>query len=94
MRYTEYGRIIAYRVEWTVTVDHPELRDDTFPTVRPGHRIPMGRTVSGSGGRGGALALFAEVTGPEWRFASEWIRRRVYFERLEDGSVVPEARAA
>lgn len=60
--------VIGYHVNYTLLVDHPELRDGSFAPVKPGHTI---RSFVYCRTQGEALNVMAEFVSGQWDFAAE-----------------------
>lgn len=61
----------VYVVLWAVVVDRPELRDRTYPKVRPGVVIPNRKSCAT---QREALSLREQLLTGEWDFCSEYVR--------------------
>lgn len=80
------GEIIGYLVRWCVTVDHPEMRNDSFAPVKAGTKVPSKRFTAS---RADALACFDGLVRGGDNFASEYVSSasvvamRQYCDRAE-----------
>lgn len=75
-------KAIGCRVRWTITVDRPERRNETYPAVKPGHKIHEETFFEKCGA---AERRFRELLVGEDDFSSEYVSSaqvdRVYMYR-------------
>jgi hypothetical protein len=60
-----------FNVRAVTVVDHPELRNDSYAPVKPGHVIVNNAKYTS---RRAAVAFFQELLAGEWDFGSEYVR--------------------
>lgn len=67
-------RTLSYRLNFVLVVDHPELRDSTYPSVPAGRRI---LTTWQYSKRADAVRAYNEIISndPQYTWASEYIAR-------------------
>jgi hypothetical protein len=72
-----------YEVRWTLVVDHPEKRDESYPKVKPGTRLGQSKSYPT---QKQAVAYAKELVAGDFDFASEYPTNVTVIQRFQGRS--------